>query len=122
MNRVDVVALVASAVLLGYIIESVRRRRLQEEYSILWMLTAVVLLLLAAARPALNVIAWALGIYYPPSALFVVGFAFTILILLHFSMVISRLTRENRELAKRFALLVSQLEEDTTRNGNPASK
>jgi hypothetical protein len=111
MGRIDLVAIVASAILLGYIVESVRRRRLREEYSILWLATATVLLLLSLIRPALDAIARALGIISPVNALFVVGFAFTTVILLHFSTVISRLSRENRELAQRYALLVHRLEE-----------
>lgn len=110
MGRVDLVAIVASALLLGYIVESVRRRRLREEYSILWLATAAILLLLSLVRPALDIIAHALGIAAPVNALFVVGFAFTTIILLHFSTVISRLSRENRELAQRYALLVYRLQ------------
>jgi hypothetical protein len=111
MGRIDLVAIIVSALLLGYIIESVRRRRLREEYSILWLATATVLLLLALIRPALDILARALGIISPVNALFLVGFAFTTIILLHFSTVVSRLARENRELAQRYALLVHQLEE-----------
>lgn len=112
MGRIDFVAVVASALLLGYIVESVRRRRLREEYSILWLATAVIILLLSLVRPALNIIASALGIAAPVNALFVTGFAFTTMILLHFSTVISRLSRENRELAQRYALLVYRLQQD----------
>jgi hypothetical protein len=121
MGRVDLVAIVASALLLGYIIESVRRRRLREEYSILWLATATVILLLSLVRPALNVLARALGIAAPVNALFVVGFAFTTIILLHFSTVISRLSRENRELAQRYALLVYRLERERGQPGNGAA-
>lgn len=112
MGRVDLVAVVASAILLGYIVESVRRRRLREEYSILWLATAASILLLSLVRPALNVLARALGIVSPVNALFLVGFAFTTMILLHFSTIISRLARENRELAQRYALLVYRLQEE----------
>ncbi len=116
MGRIDIVAIVASTLLLIYIIESVRRRRLREEYSILWLATAIVVLLLATIRPALALLARALGILTPVNALFVVGFAFTTMILLHFSTVISRLSRENRELAQRYALLVFRLQEEQTRH------
>lgn len=119
MGRVDLVAVLASAILLGYIVESVRRRRLREEYSILWLATAIVILLLSLVRPALNILARTLGIYSPVNALFVVGFAFTTIILLHFSTVISRLSRENRELAQRYALLVYRLQEE---NASPAAE
>jgi hypothetical protein len=112
MGRIDLVVVLASTLLLGYIVESVRRRRLREEYSILWLATATALLLLSLVRPALDIIARALGIATPVNALFVVGFAFTTIILLHFSTVISRLSRENRELAQRYALLVYRLQHE----------
>jgi len=112
MGRIDLVAVIASALLLAYIVESVRRRRLREEYSILWLATATVLLLLSLVQPALHIIASALGILTPVNALFVVGFAFTTIILLHFSTVVSRLSRENRELAQRYALLVHRLQRE----------
>jgi hypothetical protein len=123
MGRIDLVAIVVSALLLGYIVESVRRRRLREEYSILWLATATILLLLALIRPALDILARALGIISPVNALFLVGFAFTTIILLHFSTVVSRLSRENRELAQRYALLVHQLEEkEAAQRGQEAEK
>ncbi|HEY7909877.1 MAG TPA: DUF2304 domain-containing protein [Thermomicrobiales bacterium] len=123
MGRIDLVAIVVSAILLGYIVESVRRRRLREEYSILWLATATILLLLALIRPALDILARALGIISPVNALFLVGFAFTTIILLHFSTVVSRLSRENRELAQRYALLVHQLEEkEAAQRGQEAEK
>jgi hypothetical protein len=112
MGRIGVVAIICSAVLLGYIIEAVRRRKLREEYSILWIVTASVILLLALIQPALNLLARTLGIATPVNALFLVGFVFTTLILLHFSTVISRLARENRDLAQRYALLVHRLEQE----------
>ena len=112
MGRIGVVAVICSAVLLGYIIEAVRRRKLREEYSILWIVTASVILLLALIQPALNLLARTLGIATPVNALFLVGFVFTTLILLHFSTVISRLARENRDLAQRYALLVHRLERE----------
>jgi hypothetical protein len=115
MGRIDLVAIIVSALLLGYIVESVRRRRLREEYSILWLATATVLLLLALIRPALDLLARALGIISPVNALFLVGFTFTTIILLHFSTVVSRLSRENRELAQRYALLVHRLQREEGR-------
>jgi hypothetical protein len=72
----------------------------------------MIILLLSLVRPALNILARALGIVTPVNALFVVGFVFTTMILLHFSTVISRLSRENRELAQRYALLVYRLQRD----------
>lgn len=114
MHRLDLVAAIASALLLIYIVDAVRRRRLREEYSVLWILTAVVLCVLSLARPVLDIVSHLFGIAAPVNALFAVGFGFTIVILLHFSTVISRLSRENRDLAQRYALLEYEMEQRAT--------
>lgn len=118
MHRLDLVALIASALLLAYIIEAVRRRRLREEYSVLWILTACVLFVLSLLRPALGLVSALLGIATPVNALFAVGFGFTTIILLHFSTVISRLSHENRDLAQRYALLVHEIDNQHSHGAN----
>ncbi len=94
-----------------FVLELVRRRKLREEYSLLWLGTALVLLTLATSRPLLDTIASAIGIFYPPSALFLVAIVFMLLILLHFSTVLTRLTQENKEIAQQMALLRQELAE-----------
>ncbi|MEO1440264.1 MAG: DUF2304 domain-containing protein, partial [Chloroflexota bacterium] len=98
-----------------FVIELVRRRRLREEYSLLWLGTALVLLVLATSRPLLDSIAGLIGIFYPPSALFLVAIVFMLLILLHFSTVLTRLTQENKEIAQEMALLRQELVETRER-------
>lgn len=112
-ERVTIVAILSSASLLFIVIELVRRKRLKEEYSLLWLLTTVAFFILSFWRGLLDVLAKLLGIFYPPTALFVVGFGFMLLILLHFSTVISRLSTENKVLTQRLGILswrVKQLE------------
>lgn len=105
MDRVLWVSLLGSGALLVVVLELVRRRRLREQYSLLWICTAAVLLGLSGSRGLLDRLARTLGIHYPPSALFLVGFGFGLLILLHFSVVHSRLSREVKTLAQEIALL-----------------
>jgi hypothetical protein len=111
IDRAMIFGLAASIAALIFIIELVRQRRLREEYSLLWLATAVVLLILSVSRPLLDVLASLMGIAYPPSALFVVAVIFVLLILLHFSTVLTRLTQENKESAQQLALLRWQLEQ-----------
>ena len=108
--RVSVLAAVASLVLLAVVFELIRSRRLRERYALLWLLTGTVMLVLSVWRSGLDTIAGAVGIHYAPSALFVVGFLFTLVVLLHYSTVISRLSDENAALAQRLALLEERLE------------
>lgn len=104
-TRVQIVAMTASGVLLIGVLELVRRRRMLERYALLWLFSAVVLLGLAVWRGALNVIAHAIGVIYPPNAIFVVAFGFVLFLLLHFSLAVSRLTDQTKVLAQRLALL-----------------
>lgn len=108
--RVSVIGVIASLVLLLVVLELVRGRRLKERYALLWLATGVVLLILSAWREALNTIAGWLGVTgYPPAVLFAVGTLFILLVLLHYSTVISKLTDENVELAQRIALLEERM-------------
>jgi len=104
--RVSIVGVIASLLLLLVVLELIRGRRLKERYALLWLATGLVLLVLSAWRDGLNTIAGWLGVTsYPPAVLFAVATLFILLVLLHYSTVISKLTDENVELAQRLALL-----------------
>jgi hypothetical protein len=96
-------------VLLGIVLEMVRSRRLEEQYSLLWVFTGAVLLLLSGWRALLDRLAVLVGVHYPPSALFLVGFGFFLVILLHFSLVLSKLASRTKELAQELALLEEEV-------------
>jgi hypothetical protein len=102
-------ATVAAALFLLVIFELIRNRRLQERYALLWLVTGGVILLLSVWRDALRLVAEQIGIAYPPSALFVVGFLFILVVLLHYSTVISELSERNVLLAQDVALLEERL-------------
>jgi hypothetical protein len=104
-SRVQLVAILASALVLLAVLEMVRRRRLMERYALLWLLSAVVLLVLSSAPGVTSRISHLIGIKYPPTALFIVAFGFVLLLLLHFSAAVSRLSDQSKVLAQRLALL-----------------
>jgi hypothetical protein len=110
--RVSIAASVAAIVLLFVTFELIRSRRLQERYALLWLLTGVVVLVLAVWRQALGKLSETLGVSYPPSMLFLLTGFFVLLLLLHYSTVISRLSDQNRILAQRLALLEGRLDEE----------
>jgi hypothetical protein len=110
--KISIAATLASLVLVIVVFELIRSRRLRERYALLWLVTGVVLVALSAWRGGLNTIAGWLGVRgYPPAVLFAVGLLFVILVLLHYSTVISRLTDQNVVLAQRLALLELRLNE-----------
>jgi hypothetical protein len=108
-NRIQIVAIVITASLLLLVFELVRRRRLMERYALLWLVSAVVLLNLAIWRNLLEDLSSALGIAYPPNAIFVVAFGFVLALLLHFSLAISRLSDETKVLAQEIARVDHEL-------------
>jgi hypothetical protein len=110
--KVSIAATVVSLVLVLVVFELIRSRRLRERYALLWLMTGFVLVVLSAWRGGLNTIAGWLGVRgYPPAVLFAVGLLFVILVLLHYSTVISRLSDQNVILAQRLALLEAKLRE-----------
>ena len=115
---VSIAAAIASVVLLFVIFELIRSRRLRERYALLWLLTGVVMLALSLWRDGLNTIAGWVGIEtYPPAVLFAIGSLFILVVLLHYSTVISKLADQNTILAQRLALLEHQLSEQVRKRG-----
>jgi hypothetical protein len=108
--RIQIVAMVAAAGLFIIVFELVRRRRLMERYALLWLISTTLLLALAAWRGLLEQVSSAIGIYYAPSALFVVALGFILVLLLHFSLVISRLADQNKVLAQKLSLMQQRVE------------
>ena len=103
--RIQIVAIVGTLVLLLVVLELVRRRRLLERYALVWLASALILLALGIWKGLLTKIADAIGIFYPPTALFVIAFGFILVLLLHFSTAVSRLTDQSKVLAQRLALM-----------------
>jgi hypothetical protein len=100
------------ALLLLIVLEMVRRRKLREDYSLLWLATFALLVILSTFRTTLlDSVAEILGIFYPPTALFVIGFGLMLLILLQFSMVITQLSRQTSQAAQHIALLNLRIRE-----------
>jgi hypothetical protein len=109
--KVQIVSVAITGGLFFLVFELVRRKRLLERYALLWLGATALMLALAAWRDALEEIADVAGIAYAPSALFGIAFAFVLVMLLHFSLVISRLADQNKVLAQRVALLAQRIEE-----------
>jgi hypothetical protein len=104
-TRIQLIAILGSSALLLVILDLVRRRRLLERYALLWLLSGIVLLCLSIWRDLLGEMAARMGIAYPPNALFLIAFGFTTLLLLHFTLAVSRLADQSKMMAQRLALL-----------------
>jgi len=99
-----------SGIVLILVVELIRRGRLKERYALLWLLASGILLILSTTNILENV-SHLIGIYYPPSTLFLIAFLFLLLITLHFSVVISGLSEQNKRMAQEIALLRRDMED-----------
>ena len=111
VSRLQILAIIVTAGLFVLVFELVRQRRLLERYALLWLFSSAVLLGLSIWRGALEELASAVGIFYAPSALFAVAFGFVLVLLLHFSLVISRLAEQSKVLAQRVGLLQYEVDQ-----------
>jgi hypothetical protein len=115
MDRLQLVSILGAVGLLLVVLELVRRRRLLERYALLWLAAAFVMLGLAGWSNGLARLAHALGIFSPPNALFLVAVGFIVVLLLHFSAAVSRLSDQSKVLAQRLAIMeqrMRKLEQD----------
>lgn len=108
-TKAQIVALIATLAIFLLVLDLVRRRRLAERYALLWMLAGVALLALAIWTDGLDVLADLMGIQEPANAIFILAFGVISVLLLHFSVAITRLSEETKILAQESARLEHEL-------------
>jgi len=109
--RLKIVSILIGLLLMVFIINLVRTRKLREEYSFLWLSMGAMVFLLAVWPNFLIFISRLIGVIFPVSTLFFFGLLFLILISLHYSIKISALTNQVKDLAQEIALLKNRTEE-----------
>ena len=110
LSRTQVITALGAVALALLVLELVRRRRLSEEYSLLWLVSATVIAILGFSTPVLSWITRVLGILYENSTVFAAGLAFAIVMLLYLSVRLSRLGFESQALTRELALLRFEVE------------
>ena len=106
VHRVGLLA--ASILLLAVVLELVRRGRLKERYALLWLVVSFTGLVVGVFPVIILLASRLLHVQYV-TFLFLLSFLFLLGLVLSFSVVISRLTERNRELAQEVALLEQQM-------------
>jgi len=110
LSRTQVIAALGAVVLAFVVLDLVRRRKLSEEYSLLWMVSMTLVAVLGFSTPLLRFVTRALGILGEASTVFAAGLAFAIAMLLFVSIKLSRLGVENHALTRELALLRHEVE------------
>jgi hypothetical protein len=110
-SPIQILSILASIVIIVFILSLIRQRRLREEYSIMWLVGSLVLILFSVWRGLLDIIADLVGVVYAPAILLLIGIFFGVVMFLHFTVVLSKQADRNKSLAQQIALLRNRIEE-----------
>lgn len=108
-NRIQFFSVTSSLFLFAFVLRLVKRKKLKEEYSLLWLGFGLVFIALAFYKPLLELTAKALGIIYAPAALLLILVTSIFFILIQFSVVISKLAEGNKNLIQEVGILKAEL-------------
>ena len=109
IDRIQIIAIVLSAGFLLTVLELVRRRKLVEEYSFLWIVVATLMLAISIWRELLHSAARELGVHDPPNVLLIALTAAVVLGLLGISVILSRQRRQIERLIEETAILSAEV-------------
>jgi hypothetical protein len=105
MGVIQMIAITVSLAIFIIVIELIRRSHLKERYSLIWLAATIFLIVFSVWRNLLDFLALRIGIFYPPSFLFLLAIVFLVLLLLHFSIIVSDLSENNKRLAQELGIL-----------------
>jgi hypothetical protein len=105
VGRLEIFLLISAFVFMAIIVEIVRRRRLAENFAILWLGVALGVVVLGIARPVVDWISQAVGVEYGTSLFFGAAIAFFVFVCISLSIHISRLESRVESLAEEVAML-----------------
>ncbi|PKN12863.1 MAG: DUF2304 domain-containing protein [Deltaproteobacteria bacterium HGW-Deltaproteobacteria-4] len=103
-DRIQIFSLIFSLFIFAFIFSLVKNRRIREEYSILWFAMSFFFLYLSLDRFGIDRLGSLFGIAYPPSVLTLMTTGFTFLLLIHLTVVLTKLSEQNKELIQEMGL------------------
>ncbi|MEN6345854.1 MAG: DUF2304 domain-containing protein [Armatimonadia bacterium] len=103
--RQELMALCLAAALFLFVVELVRRRRLREEYSWLWLLACTVILGVVLWPGGLKAVTWLTGSKTPTTSVFLLGILFLMVVCIHLCTKLTRQHDQIKQIAQQVALL-----------------
>lgn len=105
MIKIQILSFLFSGFILYTIFEMVKKKKIKEEYSILWFFMGFIFLIVSIYPNIIDILGNLLGILYAPTLIFLFLFAFILSILIHFSIVLSKLSEKNKTLIQEIGIL-----------------
>lgn len=111
MEKIQLIAILISFAYLFLVCVLIIRKKLREEFALLWLFFSVLLIVFSIWRSAFLHIAQLLGVYDPPNIIFTSAIGLICFYLLHLSIVASKLLKENKQMAQKIGTLEKALNE-----------
>lgn len=112
MNLVlRVFIILISIMFIVYVFKKVKKSKLSEKESLLWMLFSILILIISVFPSIINSTAKLIGVGYPPSLLFLLSIMFILMIIFNYGQKISQLNEKNKHLSQNIALLEKRIKD-----------
>ena len=107
--KAEIFLIVIAVVFSLFIFMQLKKKKLDEKYTVLWFLIAIMIIALPILSPLIDKIAFLFGFYYPPNLIFVIVIFFFLLKILYYSIELTKLNRQNKIFAQLLAIQENEL-------------
>ncbi|MBN1768110.1 MAG: DUF2304 domain-containing protein [Prolixibacteraceae bacterium] len=111
MDRIQLISIIISVTLFIFVFNLVRKRRLKTEYSLIWLIVATVFIIFSFWKYGIDWLAGVMGIAYAPSVLFLMLLFGIVMLLIEFSLIISKQAEKIKILSQELGLMKQDLEQ-----------
>ena len=105
--KIRLLAVIFSVFIIVAVLELIRRRRLEVNYSLIWFLMGIFILICSSSQKLIYLLSDFFGIKAPINLFFIIIVGFILIMLIHFSMIITSITKQITKLAQEISLLKS---------------
>jgi hypothetical protein len=110
IHIVQIISIIGSFSFLLFILSQIRSKRIKEEYSLMWLFFGFIFIIISLWRESLDMFARLVGVAYPPAALFLILIMAVFVILIQFSIIISKSKENNKHLTQEHSILKLEVE------------
>jgi hypothetical protein len=110
MDRIQLISIIISVALFIFVFNLVRKRRLKTEYSLIWLIVSTVFIIFSFWKNGIDWLAGVMGIAYAPSVLFLMLLFGIVMLLIEFSLIISKQAEKIKVLSQELGLIKQELE------------
>ena len=116
--KAKIIIVLLSFSLFMFVLNLIRKRQLKIEHSVLWLVVSATILVASIWHDLADGVAHFLGVEYPPALFLSIAISFSLAILMHFSIELSMLKDQNKNLTQELAIYKNIIEkiERKTRN------